>query len=225
MKAVFNNKNINIAGYDYFVYNSLEVVFGGYGEKLSRIGAMNGLNQVGVIPSPKLAEVKLVVATLEVEFAASAGGNLLAGVKVPKLGGGEISLTAGALRNGDVKLVKVAPAGDNELIRQINASPAVLKQLIEIGNDARVVESVLCAIQAELHSKFTAGLSSKGAVIVDGVMVKAERAAEYQKETTVKVGAGNCLGYSLGKPKWDAVQDKNKTKLVGLDPDEHGFEV
>ena len=35
MKAVFNNRNINIAGYDYFVYNSLEIIFGGYGEKLT----------------------------------------------------------------------------------------------------------------------------------------------------------------------------------------------
>ena len=38
-----------------------------------------------VIPAPKLAEVKLIVTPLTVEFADSKGINLFAGIKVPGL--------------------------------------------------------------------------------------------------------------------------------------------
>jgi len=82
---------------------------------------------------------------------------------------------------------------------------------------------VLIAVDVELHRTFTAGLSAKGSVIVDGVLVRAEGAANVQRETTVSVEQGTCLAYSLSEPRWDAVMDRNKTRIVSLRPDEHGL--
>jgi hypothetical protein len=68
--------------------------------------------------------------------------------------------------------------GQHDLVRQINLSPAMKTKLVDPGGGARLVDAVLIAIDAVLHGKFAAGLSSEGAVIVDGVMVRAEKAAD-----------------------------------------------
>jgi hypothetical protein len=226
MKASITDHNVNLEGFKYFVGAASGVSFGGFGQKETPIGfgKLNYLNQWDTIPAPKLAEVKLIITTLEVEFADHDGINLFAGIKVPGLANGKVSLTIGDFNSGKVKLMKVSPAGDSELVRQINDSPKVIDKLIEFGGKARIVESVLIAIEAELHSEFTAGLSSKGAVIVDGgIMVKAEKAADWKNEVTVDVGMGTCIGYSLDEPQWDATRDKNKTAVTSLRPDEQGL--
>ncbi|MGE0223364.1 MAG: hypothetical protein AB7S57_08900 [Acetobacteraceae bacterium] len=185
--------------------------------------SQNFLNMVGVIPAPKIAKMRLITTTLDVECSNSVDASLLAGVKVPTLAGGTMKLTVGAMTQQKVRLLKISPAGDNELLRQINDSPAVIRQLIDLDGRARVVESVLIAIEAELHRVFTAGLSAKGAAIVNGVMVDAEAAANVKNETTISVGQGTCLGYSLSEPRWDATLDRNKTRVVSLRPDQHGL--
>jgi hypothetical protein len=223
MKVVIRNKNINVAGFDYFTGDAPSIVFGGFGDKRTPVAGANFLNMTGVLPAPKLAKVKLITTTLEVEFSGSVDGSLFGGVKVPVFGGGTMKLTAGAVNDGKVKLMKLSPMGDKELIDEYNDSPAVLRQLIDIGGGARVVESVLIAVEVELHRKFTAGLSTKGSVIINGVLVDVEGAANVQRETTVKVEQGTCLGYSLSEPRWDATLDRNKTRVVSLRPDEHGL--
>lgn len=226
MKASITDHNINLEGFKYFVGAASGVSFGGYGRKETPIGPgkLNYLNQWDTIPAPKLAEVKLLTTTLEVEFADQDGIKLFAGIKVPGLANGKVNLTVGDFHSGKVKLLKVSPQGDSDLVRQINDSPKVIEKLIEFGGRARVVESVLIAIEAKLHSEFTAGLSSKGAVVVDGgIMVKAEKAADWKNEVTVNVGTGTFIGYSLDEPQWDATRDKNKTAVISLRPDEEGL--
>src|SRR5215218_6242758 len=99
MKAVISNKNVNVAGFDYFTGDAPSIVFGGYGDKRTPVFGQNLLNMAGVLPAPKLAKVKLLTTTLEVEFSGSVDGSLLGGVKVPVLGGGTMKLTAGAVND------------------------------------------------------------------------------------------------------------------------------
>ncbi len=225
MKATITDHYINLEGFKYFVGGASSILFGGYGVKKTPIGPgkLNYLDQWDTIPAPKLAEVDVTTTTLTVEFADHKGINLFDSIKVPGLGSGRVTLSVGDFNTGKVKLMKVSPEGDSELIRQINNSPAVKQKLIDFGGGARVVESVVIAIDAKLHSEFTASLSTKGAVVVDGVMVKAEKAANWTNEVTVDVGAGTCIGYSLGEPKWDATRDKNKTTVTELRPDQQGL--
>src|SRR4051794_4333212 len=146
IKVVIGKNNVNVAGFDYFVGDSPSVVFGGYGDKRTPAFGENFLNMAGVLPAPKLAKVKLLTTTLDVEVSSSVDASLLGGVKVPALGGGTVKLTAGALTENKVKLMKISPMGDNELTDQYNDSPTILQQLIDIGARARVVESVLIAV-------------------------------------------------------------------------------
>jgi hypothetical protein len=207
------------------VGRSSSVLFAGYGDKKTPIGPgkLNYLEQWDTIPAPKLAEIPLLTTELAVEFADQTGILLFAGVRVPGLGNGNVSLSVGDFSDGKVKLMKICPLGQHDLVRQINLSPAMKTKLIDLGGGARVVDAVLIAIDAVLHSKFAAGLSSKGAVIVDGVMVRAEKAADWKNEKTVYVGEGTVIGYSLAGLEWDAVMDKNKTTVTDLRPDQQGL--
>jgi hypothetical protein len=119
--------------------------------------------------------------------------------------------------------MKVSPKGDAELLREVNASPGAVNKLIDFGGSARVVESILVAVKAELFDSFSAGLTDEGAIMVKGVVVKAELAGKWQAATTVKVSKGTCLAYSLGEPKWDAHQDRNKSRVTSLRMDQPGL--
>jgi hypothetical protein len=224
MKATITDHNINLEGSKYFVGTASAVYFGAYGRKETPIGPgkLNRLDVEGWIPAPKLAEVKLTVTPLTVEFADAKGINLFAAIKVPGLASGKVGLTVQDLSAGRVKLIKISPKGEGELREQLNASPKVSQNLIDFGGKARVVEDVLIAVEAKLFDRFSADLTSNGAVIVEGLLVQAERSASWDTTRVVEVGPGTCIGYSLAEPKWDAHQDKNKTRVVDLRTDQQG---
>jgi hypothetical protein len=225
MKATITDHNINLEGFKYFVGKASDIVFGAWGDKKTPIGPgkLNYLDVSGVVPSAKLENVNLIVTELTVEFADSKGINLFGGVKVPGLASGNGGLTIKDFSSGKIKLVKISPKGENTLINQLNDCPHIKNGLIDIGGGARVVEDVLIAVEANLFDSFSAGLTANGAVVVDGAMVKAEAAADLQKAEKIELGPGTTVGYSLAEPKWDAHQDKNKTKIVDLRDDQQGL--
>ncbi len=225
MLAKITDHFIDLEGAKYFVGQASGILFGGYGEKLTPIGfgKLNYLNQWDTIPGPRLAEIKVTATELTVEFADKKGIDLFAGIKVPGLASGNVKLSVADFSGGKVKLVKISQIGDKDQIEAINNSPAVKKKLIDFDGKARVVESILIAIEATLYSKFSATLSTKAAVIVDGVMVRENRSGDMSHETTVSVGTGTCIGYSLNEPKWNATLDKNKTQVESLRLDQQGL--
>jgi hypothetical protein len=225
MKATIADNHITIEGFRYFVGKASDVTFGAWGDKKTPIvpGALNYLDVEDVIPAPKLAEVELTVTPLTVEFADSKGINLFAGVKVPGLVNGGVGLKIGDFSSGKVTLVKISPQGESELTRQINASPKIIDKLIDFGGSARVVKTVLIAVEAELFDRFSAGLSDGGAAIVEGALVKVERSGSWESATKVTVGPNTTVAYSLAEPKWDASRDKNKTTVVDLRDDQQGW--
>jgi hypothetical protein len=224
MKASLYDNHINLEGFRYFVGHASDVVFGSWGQKKNSLipGNPPYLDVFDVIPAPKLAAMKLVTTPLEVEFADAKGINLLASLKIPGLASGQVGVTVSDINGGKVKLLKVSPAGENEFIKQINASPKIIDKLIEYGGKARVVESVLIAVEGELYNRFSASGKSNGAVIVDGLIIKAEREGNWEKSSAIQV-QNMVIGYSLAEPQWNAHQDKNKTQVNDLRDDQQGL--
>src|SRR5215471_14310984 len=89
MQASLHEKCINVEGSGYFVRNASTTPFGACGEKRNSImpGEAPYLDVFKVIPAPKLAEMKLVTALLDVTFADAKGINLLAEIEIPGLSG------------------------------------------------------------------------------------------------------------------------------------------
>ena len=224
MKASLYDNHINLEGFRYFVGSASSVSFGAYGQKKNSLipGNPPYLDVFDVLPAPKLAAIKLVTALLDVEFADAKGINLLAGLKIPGLASGEVGVKISDINGGKVKLLKVSPTGENELIKQINASPKIIDKLIEYGGRARVVESVLIAVEGQLYNRFSASGKSNGAVMLDGLLVKAEREAHWDKSSAIQI-QNMVIGYSLAEPQWNAHQDKNKTKITDLHNDSQGL--
>jgi hypothetical protein len=225
MKAKITDRTINLEGFKYFVGGASSVAFGDFGDKRVPIGPgkLNYLDVWGCLTKDRLEEVALTVSGFDIEFENEKGIGLFAGLEIPGLGHLDSSLSIKDVSGGKVKLMKVTPRGDGELIRQYNASPRALNKLIDFGGSARVVETVLVAVEAELYDSFTAGLTSEGAVVVEGVLVKAELAGKWQAAKTVKVSKGTTLGYSLSEPIWNANQDRNKTAIERLRADQQGL--
>jgi hypothetical protein len=225
MKASIGNNSINLEGFKYFVGKASSVTFGSWGNKKSPIlpGETNYLDVWDVLYAPKLSEVKIVTAPITVEFKDQKGIDLFAALKVPGLASGKIGLKVSDFSSGKVKLVKVSPAGDSELVKQYNASPKILDKLIEFGGSARLVKDVLIVVEATLYNKFSAAVANDGAVILDGLMVAAKREVGWDKSSEVEIGPGVVAGYSLAEPKWNATQDKNKTQITELRDDQPGL--
>ena len=219
MKASLYENCINVEGSGYFVRNASTTPFGACGEKKNSImpGEAPYLDVFRVIPAPKLAEMKLATALLDVTFADAKGINLLAQIEIPGLSG-QVGVKVSDINESRVILLKVSPAGDNELIKQLNASPQIFDKLIEYGDRARVVASVLIAVKGTFYHSFDASAKSNGAVMIDGLLVKAEREADWEKASKIQV-ENMVIGYSLAEPQWNAHQDKNKTEIVDLRPD------
>lgn len=225
MKAVIGDHGIDLEGFRYFVGKASSVHFGDYGDKKTPIGPgkLNYLEVWAGLPAPKLAEVRLRTTALQVEFSDRKGLDLLAAVSVPGLASGKVGLKAGDFDGGRVRLVKVSPDGDKPLIDAINASPKVKTQLIEFGGGARVVKDVLIAVEGELYSRFAAGAAIDGAVIVDGVMLRADRELGWDQRSEVTIGAATVIAYSLAEPTWNATQDRHKSTVESLRDDQQGL--
>ncbi|MBX3604670.1 MAG: hypothetical protein KF788_05345 [Piscinibacter sp.] len=225
MKAVISDNKVNLEGFAYFVGKASSISPGAWGDKKTPIGPgkLNYLDVWDVLPAPKLAQVKMTTTPLEVEFKDQKGLNLMAALSVPGLASGKVGLKMSDFSSGKVKLIKVSPVGEKELIRQINDSPKVLDKLIEFGGSARVVKDVLICVEAVLYSRFVASGASNGAVMIDGVMVRADRELGMDRSSEVRVGPGTVLAYSLAEPKWDATRDKNKSEVLDLRDDQQGL--
>ena len=224
MKASLYDNHINLEGVRYFVRDASRMLLGAYGQKKNSLipGQQPYLDVFDTLPEPKLAAMQWITARLDVEFADAKGINLLAQIKIPGLASGQVGVKISDINGGKVKLLKVSPAGDNELIKQINASPKVIDQLIEYGGKARVLESVVIAVEGELYNRFSASGKSNGAVMVEGLLVKAEREANWDKSSAIHV-KNMVIGYSLAEPQWNAHQDKNKTRVEDLRDDQQGL--
>jgi hypothetical protein len=225
MKANITDHAINLEGFKYFVGGASSVGFGAFGDKRVPVGPgkLNYLDVWGYLTKDHLEDVALTVSGFDIEFENEKGIKLFAGLEIPGLGRLSASPSIKDVSGGKVKLMKVSPRGDGELIRQYNASPRALNKLIDFGGSARLVETALVVVEAELYDSFTAGLTAEGAVMVEGVLVKAELAGKWQAAKTVKMGEGTTLGYALSEPIWNASQDRNKTAIERLRPDQQGL--
>ena len=138
---------------------------------------------------PKLAEVKLTVTPLTVEFAMPRGHQPVRSDQGARPGEWQVGLTVQDFSAGRVKLIKISPKGEGELREQINASPKVLQNLIDFGGKARVVEDVLIAVEAKLFDPFSADLDQQRSGHRRG-----------------PAGAGGTLGQLGHDPCWKSVQ-------------------
>ncbi len=220
----FHTNRIEVQDVRYFVRDASSMSLGAYGQKKNSLMPAERpyLDVFDTIPAPKLAAITWITTPLEAEFADAKGLNLLAQIKIPGLASGQVGVTLSDINSGMVKLLKVSPAGDNELIKQINASPKIIDRLVEYGGKARVLESVVIAVEGAFYNRFAASGKSNGAVMVEGLLVKAEREAHWDRARAVQV-KDMVLGYTVAEPQWNAPRDKKKTRGDDLRHDQQGL--
>ena len=218
MKARLGDGSVFLEGLEYFVGKAGTATPTAWGDKKSHAGPgkRSYLDVWDVLPAPKLAQLKFAAAAVDVEFIDRHGINVMAALVVPGLAPGKVSLKAADFANGTVTLVKVSPTSDKELIEQINAAPKVLARLIELGASARIVKDMLIVVEAALYRRFADGAANQAAVIVNGVMVRADREPGRDRSSEIHIAPGVALAYGLAEPTWSTAQDKNETRVVGL---------
>jgi hypothetical protein len=225
MKVALYDNHITLESFRYFVVQASSVSLGCYGQKKNSLlpGTPPYLDVFDVLAASKLEAITwMTTPPLEVEFADTKGINLLAGLKIPGLAKGQVGVKASDITENRVRLLKISPVGEAGLIKQLNDSPKVLEKLIAYGGKARVVESVIFAVEGESYQRFAASGKNDGAVIVDGLLVKAEREANWDKTSAMQFH-DMVIGYSLAEPQWNAFWDKNKTEVVELRDDQQGW--
>ena len=222
MKAVVSDNSIDLEGVRYFVGKASRITFGSWGDKKTPNGpgALDYLEACDVLPALGLARVKLGTTPLAVDFRDAAAINLMAALSVPGLASGKVGLKKTDFSDGKVRLVKISPRGAQELVDQINTAPKVIDRLVELGASARVVVDVLIAVEAALYGRFAAGAAHDGAVLVDGLMVRADREPGWDRSSEVRVGPGTVLGYRLAEPQWDRSPGTNTTRVASLCDDQ-----
>lgn len=223
MKAIFRDQGIELEGFRYFTTRASSVVFGAWGDKRSPATDPNYLAVYDVLPAPKLAQVKLAVTPLEVAVDSNHSLAYLAAVLVAGLGSGKVGLKPSDFETGKVRLLKVSPRGDKELLDAINASPKVVDQLITYGGSARVVVDVLIAVESERYKRFGQIVGDAVVTVVDGLLGRQNRTVSTDPDGTLSVAPGTVIGYSLAEPKWNANLDRNKTAVETLRLDAQGW--
>lgn len=210
------NNHVTLEGVHYFRANASSLRLGSWGEKKSPLTQQNYLMLEGHVPAPKLQVRKGI--SCEIAGARLTDQDIGLTLTVPGVGKLSAGVAAEQLRSNQLKLVKFEVLPKN-LAAAANESPAVIDGLRRVGNDGRLVHQVLVALDAK-----TAALYSTAGTIdaeIDGGKFS----------LTAHVGAGGSGGttlsfedatfaYLLLKPKWDASQKKNWTRIVDWDDDQ-----
>ena len=218
--AIVKDSHLSFNGRSYFRGGSEDIEIGCYGEKKSPITKTNYLEIQDRIPVPKLKIRE--AAEIKIDFTKTSEKDLLANINVPLVFKGSVNTAYEDLREDRLKLVKLT-INNEDLKDAANQSPKVVENLIEYGNDARLVDDVFVVLSAESAKSFAAGASFDVTASVEGVKITANGNGGSSGSTTVTVSKGMCLAYGLVKLDWDASMKKNKTEITKVTDDQWGL--
>jgi hypothetical protein len=216
-KAIVKNNHLHFNGKNYFRGGSEDIKLGSYGEKKSPLTQTNYLEHQSRIPAPKL---KVRDATeVDIDFTKSTKADILANINVAAVFKGSSSTGYEQLKSGQLRLVKLTLA--NEDVKDAaNASPKVIEDLIDYGNDARIATQIWVVLEAELAKSFTASKSFEVSANAGIVKVSGSGNGSVNGSMEVLLPSGMCFAYLLGKLDWDATSKKNKTRITKVTDDQ-----
>ena len=197
--AVIRNSHLTFNGKYYFRGGSESVLIGSYGEKRTPILQQNYLEVQSNIPAVKL-KVRAVT-EVAIDFERSTDVKLK--LKVAGNYNGSVDAAYNDLKTGVLKLVKfeILPA---DLATIVNGAPAVLNNLRNYGNDARVAHQIFVVLEASMARTY-----SQATTITFSMSGTAVRATVMQGgTTTVDLSPGMIYAYLLAKPDWNSGKNR-----------------
>lgn len=211
------DSHLTFLGKSYFRGGATEVEIGSYGEKKTPITKINYVEVQGKVPAPKL-KIKECV-TVESDYTGTTEADLLANINVVGVFKGSSNTSLKDLKEGKLKLIQLAV--DNEdLESATNASPKVIQNLIDYGDDARIVDTLFVVVEASIAKNFEADKSLSLSANAGVVKVSADGGVSGSGSTSITLSKGSAFAYGLVKIQWDATQKKNKTRIVKLTDDQ-----
>jgi hypothetical protein len=220
--AVFAKNHITLTGNRYFVANAEALRFGSIGTRETPIFGQNKLELKDHVPPAKLAGSIQTVPPISIDTSTTKKDDFMATVSASlaviglNVSGGEVYEQ---LASNKLKLVELY-IEDEDMVRAVNDSPKVLRELASYGAAARIVCRQLIAVEAKMAEKFTAGSSFNVSVDVAGVVsIKTTGGNSTTDSTVIRLGANTCLGYLLLNFSWNS----NKTKIQNPRIDEQGI--
>jgi hypothetical protein len=218
--AIVKDSHLRFLGIKYFRGGSASVSVADFGEIKRPVFGVNFLDVQGRVPVPKL---KIQKATeVAIDFSETTEKEFLANINVPLVFKGSAQTAYQDTKSGKLKLV-MFEIDNGDLQDAINASPNCLKALIDLGDDARICDTVFSVMKAELASSFTSSTTFDVSATVEGVKVTANARSGASGSASIVFEKGMTFGYGLVKIQWDANLKKNRTKIEKLSVDQWGL--
>src|SRR5262249_12973562 len=151
--------HITLAGNRYFVANSEVLRFADIGKKAMPLFGQNKLEPKDHVPPGKLNGKIQTVPPISIDTTTTQKDDFLATVSATlaviglNVSGGHIY---DQLASNKLKLVELF-IEEEDMVRAVNDSPNVLRELASYGANARIVCRQLIAVEATMAEKFTAG--------------------------------------------------------------------
>ncbi len=209
------DNHLHLDGINLFRGNANVVQLGSVGEKKTPATQENYLSVEANIPVKKLDVHNVTVLTLN--GVRISGADVSASVDVPKVGTLSASAVAAKLTENALKLVKIDVLPRNA-VAAANESPKVLDALRRAGRAGRIAHQVITVMDAS-----TAETVRRGGTFSiesgDGGPELTVRAGGTDV-ATVEISSGATFAYLLLKPKWDANQQKNWTRIEDWEDDQ-----
>lgn len=221
-KVVIKPNHFTYNGIAYFRANADSVRLGAYGEKRTPVTKANYLEVKDMVPAPKLNAIKATV--VDIDFKQSSAADITVDVSPAQLAfaGGSVSAARRAASEGKLKLMKLHVL-NNDMEDAINASPKVIDDLNDYGNDARVAHQIWVIMEAELADRVKTNTSASVKATIEGITVGLNGSTQSSRETELTIKPGATFGYLLGKFDWNASSKKKRTKITDIDDDQWSF--
>jgi hypothetical protein len=209
----FAKSYLQVENVRYFTTGASSVELGSWGQKKQPVTQPNYLMVMDRVPAGKLKIRKSLALTIDSTTLTEA--NLGAGLTVPGLGPLKAGVAVDKLKREELRLVllEVLPA---DMADAVNESPKVIEGFREVGNDGRLVHKVIVVLDSKTTDAFKVA-GSVSAEVEDGNF-KIRLSGSTGGITTVSFENAT-LAYLLLKPRWDANQKKNWTRMVGSEDD------
>lgn len=218
--VTIHSNHVSYFGSQFFVGNAPSIRIGSYGKKATPLFGMNKLEVKDDLPQPKLKNRRVKVTTpmyLDSSQTSSKefSDALSASIKVVGINGTETATYSDA-KSQKIKFVQIF-VNEEDMKAAINASPKARNNLASYGGDARVVHSILVAMNAEFSEEFVSGYNHELDVNAAGILsVEFESKVAATGTQTLTLGAGTTLAYLLLDLKWN----KDKTRVDSTSTDE-----
>ena len=211
------SSHLRVYGINFFRANSPVVLLGSVGEKKTPLTQQNYLAVDSRVPAPKLKVRKAT--TLVIDSSTATEKNLEVSVNVPLVGKLNAATASQQLRDDKLKLVlfEVTP---RDIVDAANASPKVIDELQRIGDGGRLVHQIVVALEAKTATSFSNSASLDVTASVSGLKISAQGGLGSSGSISIELDPGTTFAYLLLKPKWDANQKKNWTRIVDWEDDQ-----